>query len=205
MPMTLRWASAIASRLRAVVSRNSARRLSAGAGTSVENPGAQLVAARRELQLPWGTFDQSWPSSRRDVALRVGSTLLDSKRNVVRGLAAIYGVGYFQAQRLCATAGINERLKVAELSDNDIERISAALKELSSDERREADGPIALVHGEALREAVRMDIERLILASTYRGIRHKSRLPVRGQRTRTNAKTARKRVPPNVKAGAVTE
>ncbi len=91
------------------------------------------------------------------------------------GLTAIFGVGRTRARKICEAAGIEYSKKVKDLTDAELERI------------REQVGSFT-VEGD-LRREVQLSIKRLIDLGTYRGMRHKRGLPVRGQRTRTNART----------------
>lgn len=112
----------------------------------------------------------------------------------MHGLTAIFGVGKFQAGRLCAKANLSETLQVAQWNNSDIERLSAALQQMSSDEAN-ADAPAHLrfQFGARLRRRYGDDIQKLKTAGTYRGLRHTRGLPLRGQRTKSNAKTSRRR------------
>src|SRR5690606_16617992 len=91
------------------------------------------------------------------------------------GLTAIFGIGRTRARKICEAAGVPFDKKVKELNDAELERI------------RESVGTFA-VEGD-LRREVQLSINRLIDLGTYRGLRHKRGLPLRGQRTRTNART----------------
>ena len=91
------------------------------------------------------------------------------------GLTAIFGIGRTRARKICEAAGVELTKKVKDLSDAELERI------------REHIG-VLTVEGD-LRREVQLSIKRLIDLGTYRGMRHKRGLPVRGQRTRTNART----------------
>jgi small subunit ribosomal protein S13 len=91
------------------------------------------------------------------------------------GLTAIFGIGRTRARKICEAANVPVTKKVKDLSDSELERI------------REHVG-VFTVEGD-LRREVQLSIKRLIDLGTYRGMRHKRGLPVRGQRTRTNART----------------
>jgi len=91
------------------------------------------------------------------------------------GLTAIFGVGRSRARKICVAAGIEFSKKVKDLSDAELERI------------REQLGTFT-IEGD-LRRELQLSIKRLIDLGTYRGMRHRRGLPVRGQRTRTNART----------------
>ena len=90
-------------------------------------------------------------------------------------LTAIYGIGRPRAQAICAAAGIAATTKVKDLSDAQMDK----LRELVGRYTVEGD----------LRREVTMSIKRLMDLGCYRGVRHRKGLPVRGQRTRTNART----------------
>ena len=91
------------------------------------------------------------------------------------GLTAIFGIGRTRSRKICEATGVPLSKKVKDLTDAELERI------------REHVGVFA-VEGD-LRREVQLSIKRLIDLGTYRGMRHKRGLPVRGQRTRTNART----------------
>ena len=93
-------------------------------------------------------------------------------------LQYIYGIGPTLSQRILAQTGVNPGIKVSELAEDEINRI----REIIDREYK--------VEGE-LRKEVNLDIKRLIEIGSYRGIRHRHSLPVRGQRTRTNARARR--------------
>ena len=90
-------------------------------------------------------------------------------------LTAIYGIGRSRAQKICDAAGIVRTAKIKDLTETDMDRL------------REEVGRFA-VEGD-LRREVTMNIKRLMDLGCYRGLRHRRGLPVRGQRTRTNART----------------
>ncbi|MEO0069209.1 MAG: 30S ribosomal protein S13 [candidate division WOR-3 bacterium] len=105
----------------------------------------------------------------------VGVDLPDGKK-VIYALPIIYGIGLSSAQKILAATKIDPNKRVGELSD---EELAALRKEIESNYK---------VEGE-LRAEVTANIKRLIEIGCYRGLRHRARLPVRGQRTRTNART----------------
>lgn len=92
------------------------------------------------------------------------------------GLTYIYGIGRTSARNILNKAGILPSKKIGELSDEEIAKIRSII---TSDYKVEG----------ALRSEVQMNIKRLMDIGCYRGIRHRKGLPVRGQRTRTNART----------------
>lgn len=91
------------------------------------------------------------------------------------GLTAIYGIGRARSRLICEAAGVPFDKKVKDLTDAELEKI------------REQVGSFT-VEGD-LRREIQLSIKRLIDLGTYRGMRHRRGLPVRGQRTRTNART----------------
>ena len=104
-----------------------------------------------------------------------GVDLPKNKRGVI-GLTYIYGIGRSSAQKILHEAGIDEDVKVSEWNDDQLSKIRSLIMEKFK------------VEGE-LRGSYQMNIKRLIDIGSYRGMRHRSGLPVRGQRTRTNART----------------
>jgi len=103
-----------------------------------------------------------------------GINILPHKHTEI-GLTAIYGIGRSTAQKICTNAGVPFDRKIKDLSDADLERI------------REEIGRIA-IEGD-LRREMSINIKRLMDLGCYRGFRHRRGMPVRGQRTRTNART----------------
>jgi small subunit ribosomal protein S13 len=103
-----------------------------------------------------------------------GVNIPDNKHTVI-ALTAIYGVGGTRARQICADAGVAADAKVRDLAESELEALRAETGKytLEGDLRRE----------------VSMNIKRLMDMGSYRGIRHRRGLPLRGQRTRTNART----------------
>jgi small subunit ribosomal protein S13 len=97
------------------------------------------------------------------------------QKHIVIGLTAIYGVGRKRAKNICETAKIEPTKKTKDLTEAELESLRAEVTKLT-------------VEGD-LRREVAMSIKRLVELGTYRGQRHKRGLPVRGQRTKTNART----------------
>jgi len=111
------------------------------------------------------------------VARIAGVDLPPSKRLDI-GLTYIYGIGRTRATKILAQARVDASLKVRELSD---EQTRSIQRVINNEGRVEGD----------LRKAISLDIKRLIEIGSYRGLRHRRNLPVRGQRTHTNARTRR--------------
>jgi len=106
---------------------------------------------------------------------RIAGVNIPNHQHAEIALTAIYGVGRTRAQKICDAAGVKRSSKIKDLTEADMDRL------------REEVGKIA-VEGD-LRREVTMNIKRLMDLGCYRGVRHRRGLPVRGQRTRTNART----------------
>ena len=107
---------------------------------------------------------------------RIAGVDLPREKKVEIGLTYIYGIGRATAQKILESTGVNPAQRVRELNDADVNRLRQAIER---DYRVEG----------ALRTEVAMNIKRLMDIGSYRGIRHRRGLPVRGQRTHTNART----------------
>lgn len=106
---------------------------------------------------------------------RIAGINIPPHKHAEIGLTAIYGIGRTTAQKICETCGIPFDKKVKDLTDSDLEKI------------REEVGRMT-IEGD-LRREMSINIKRLMDLGCYRGMRHRRGLPVRGQRTRTNART----------------
>ena len=106
---------------------------------------------------------------------RIAGVNIPDNKHAVISLTYVYGIGRPTAKQLCADLGIAEQTKIADLSDEQL------------DELRGLVGKI-MVEGD-LRRETSMNIKRLMDLGCFRGIRHRRNLPVRGQRTKTNART----------------
>ena len=107
---------------------------------------------------------------------RIAGIDLPREKRIEIGLTYIYGIGRTSANKILAQAGINPDTRVKDLTEEDEAKL------------REVIGHEYTVEG-ALRRNVAMDIKRLTEIGCYRGIRHRKGLPVRGQRSKTNART----------------
>jgi small subunit ribosomal protein S13 len=103
-----------------------------------------------------------------------GVNVPDNKHTVI-SLTYIYGIGRTTAQKLCVAAGCGEAIKIGELDEQQMDALRNEVAKLN-------------VEGD-LRRDVNMNIKRLLDLGCYRGLRHRRGLPVRGQRTKTNART----------------
>ena len=106
---------------------------------------------------------------------RIAGVNIPNHQHTVIGLTAIFGIGNSLARKICDASGVAIDKKVKDLSDADLEKL------------REEVGKFT-VEGD-LRREVTMNIKRLMDLGCYRGLRHRKGLPMRGQRTRTNART----------------
>ena len=107
---------------------------------------------------------------------RISGVDLPREKRVEIGLTYIYGLGRTSSNRILAAAGVNPDTRVRDLTDEDVKKISAVIDETQT------------VEGD-LRRQIAMDIKRLQEIGCYRGVRHRKSLPVRGQKTKTNART----------------
>ncbi|MDO4977751.1 MAG: 30S ribosomal protein S13 [Eubacteriales bacterium] len=107
---------------------------------------------------------------------RISGVDLPREKRVEIGLTYIYGIGRTTATAIVEKAGVNPDTRVRDLTDEEVRRISEIINE---DYQVEGD----------LRREVAMNIKRLQEIGCYRGIRHRKGLPVRGQKTKTNART----------------
>jgi len=106
---------------------------------------------------------------------RIAGVNIPNHQHTVIGLQAIYGIGRTRAYAICAATGVDTVKKIKDLSDVELDKL------------RDEIGKY-IVEGD-LRREVTMSIKRLMDLGCYRGFRHRKGLPVRGQRTRTNART----------------
>ena len=111
---------------------------------------------------------------------RIAGVDLPREKRVDVGLTYIYGIGRTSARQILHKAGVNPATRVKELSEDEIVKLREII-----DRDHEVEGD--------LRKEVSMNIKRLVDTGTYRGLRHRKSLPVRGQRTRTNARTRKGR------------
>ena len=107
---------------------------------------------------------------------RISGVDLPREKRVEIGLTYIYGIGLSTSQKLLAAAGVNPDTRVKDLTDDEVQAI-----------RDQIEKQQVTVEGD-LRRQVALDIKRLTEIGCYRGVRHRKGLPVRGQRTKTNAR-----------------
>ncbi|WP_300621994.1 30S ribosomal protein S13 [Dokdonella sp.] len=106
---------------------------------------------------------------------RIAGVNLPVQKHVVIGLQSIFGVGRSRSKKICADAGVNPATKIKDLTEAEVDKLRHEIGKFT-------------VEGD-LRREVGISIKRLIDLGTYRGLRHRRGLPLRGQRTRTNART----------------
>jgi small subunit ribosomal protein S13 len=107
---------------------------------------------------------------------RIAGVNIPTQKRVEIGLQSIYGIGPAKAKELCTKLGIPEARRVHQLTDEEVLKIREAI-----DHGYKVEGD--------LRREISMNIKRLMDLGCYRGLRHRKGLPVRGQRTHTNART----------------
>lgn len=114
---------------------------------------------------------------------RIAGVNIPTQKRVEIGLQYIFGIGSTKAQKICGTVGIPSSRRVHELTDSEVLKIRELI---DSSYRVEGD----------LRREISMNIKRLMDLGCYRGLRHRKGLPVRGQRTHTNARTRKGKAKP---------
>jgi small subunit ribosomal protein S13 len=136
-----------------------------GAGTHFR-PAVQELPGFISLERKW----------RKNYMARIAGVDLPRDKRVEIGLTYIYGIGRASANRILAEAGVNPDTRVRDLTDEEVKKISVVIDETQ------------VVEGD-LRREIALNIKRLQEIGCYRGIRHRKGLPVRGQKTKTNART----------------
>ncbi len=106
---------------------------------------------------------------------RIAGINIPDHKHAVISLTSIYGIGRTRAQHICAEVGIEQSTKIKDLTEEELDKLRNAIKNIT-------------VEGD-LRREINMNIKRLMDLGTYRGIRHRRGLPLRGQKTKTNART----------------
>ena len=106
---------------------------------------------------------------------RISGVNIPNHQHAEIALTAIYGIGRARARAICTASGVKFSTKMKDLSDNDMDKLREQVAKF-------------IVEGD-LRRELSMNIKRLMDLGCYRGVRHRRGLPVRGQRTRTNART----------------
>ena len=109
---------------------------------------------------------------------RIAGVDLPREKRVEIGLTYIYGIGRASSNRILTAAGVNPDTRVKDLTDDEVKKLANTIAETQT------------VEGD-LRREIAMNIKRLQEIGCYRGIRHRKSLPVRGQKTKTNARTCK--------------
>ena len=109
---------------------------------------------------------------------RISGVDLPREKRVEIGLTYIYGIGRASSNRILADAGVNPDTRVKDLTDDEVKKLASIIADTQT------------VEGD-LRREIAMNIKRLQEIGSYRGIRHRKSLPVRGQKTKTNARTCK--------------
>ena len=109
---------------------------------------------------------------------RISGVDLPREKRVEIGLTYIYGIGRSSSNRILAEAGVNRDTRVKDLTDDEVKKLATIIADTQ------------VVEGD-LRREIAMNIKRLQEIGCYRGIRHRKSLPVRGQKTKTNARTCK--------------
>ncbi|MCB7319633.1 30S ribosomal protein S13 [Lacrimispora sp. 210928-DFI.3.58] len=109
---------------------------------------------------------------------RISGVDLPREKRVEIGLTYIYGIGRASSNRILAEAGVNPDTRVKDLTDDEVKKLATIIADTQ------------VVEGD-LRREIAMNIKRLQEIGCYRGIRHRKSLPVRGQKTKTNARTCK--------------
>ena len=107
---------------------------------------------------------------------RIAGVNLPNQKRLEIGLTYIYGIGRKRSNDILTAAGVSPDIRIKDLSEDDVRKISRVIEEQGG------------VEGD-LRKEISMNIKRLMEIGCYRGMRHRRNLPVRGQRTKTNART----------------
>ncbi|WP_334108717.1 30S ribosomal protein S13 [Methylobacillus sp.] len=113
---------------------------------------------------------------------RIAGVNIPNHKHTEIALTSIYGVGRTTAKQICLAAGVSATAKIKDLNDAEVEKLRDEVAKLQ-------------VEGD-LRREITMNIKRLMDLGCYRGIRHRRGLPVRGQRTKTNARTRKGPIKP---------
>lgn len=109
--------------------------------------------------------------------VRIAGVNIPDRKHVIIALMSIYGIGRSRARLICSITGIDTNIKINQLIEKDIDKLRCEISKY-------------IIEGD-LRREINLNIKRLVDIGTYRGLRHKRNLPVRGQRTRTNARTCK--------------
>jgi small subunit ribosomal protein S13 len=127
------------------------------------------------VEYPTGLFANESLTIKECIVARIAGINVPDHKHIVVALTAIFGIGKTSAQKICVATGFAESTKLKDLEESQIEAIRTEVANFT-------------VEGD-LRREVSMNIKRLMDLGCYRGLRHRRSLPVRGQRSKTNART----------------
>jgi small subunit ribosomal protein S13 len=127
------------------------------------------------VEYPTGLFANELLIIKECIVARIAGINVPDHKHAVIALTAIFGIGKTRSQKICAAAGVAETAKLQDLDETQIEALRTEVATFT-------------VEGD-LRREVSMNIKRLMDLGCYRGLRHRRSLPVRGQRSKTNART----------------
>lgn len=131
-----------------------------------------VVLPGGEISKLYLNFSYFW----RDIVARIGGVNIPGSKRLVIGLTYIFGIGLTSSKKICQSVGLNESKRVNDLTDDEIAKL------------RECVDRDFITESE-LKRVVMSNIKGKMDLGSYQGIRHRKRLPVRGQRTHTNART----------------
>ncbi|XBC37590.1 MAG: 30S ribosomal protein S13 [Buchnera aphidicola (Meitanaphis elongallis)] len=106
---------------------------------------------------------------------RIAGINIPDNKHIIIALMSIYGIGKKRSKLICISSGVSENITIRSLTENQVELLRNEVSKF-------------IVEGD-LRREVNLNIKRLVDLNCYRGLRHRKNLPVRGQRTKTNART----------------
>lgn len=118
------------------------------------------------------------------MVVRIAGVNIPDRKHTEIALTSIHGIGRSLSRKLCKSIGVNPTTRISDLTESEVDALRQVI--ISSNIKVEGD----------LRREVAMNIKRLIDLGCYRGLRHRRGLPVRGQRTKTNARTRKGKAKP---------
>ncbi|MEM5829189.1 MAG: 30S ribosomal protein S13 [Candidatus Aenigmatarchaeota archaeon] len=163
--------------------------------------GVTKVKVEEKVEKPKKEKVEKKPEEKRvKVVVRVMNTDLDGEKSLKNALLGIKGISHAMSKAVCLASGFDPNIKLGDLSEKDIEKIEAVIKEPTKygipswflNRRREPEtGANLHLVGADLEIAQKFDIQKQINLKTYKGVRHMLGLPVRGQRTRSSFRKGR--------------
>jgi small subunit ribosomal protein S13 len=120
--------------------------------------------------------------------VRISGVNIPTNKRFVIALTYIYGIGHSRAENICKELGISTLLRTVEIDEDTLKKVRDYISQQVESEVSSDGSKVLLIEGD-LRRKVQSSIKRLVDLGCYRGIRHVKKLPVRGQRTHSNART----------------